>query len=112
MTSTTALSNTGLVTSVRGSVVDVRFQSLLPPIHALLQTGSDGEVAVEVMAQQRERFLDRIDEPGQLEERPADHLHHHSRHLEWTQDALSDDQRKTSWRIAEDSRTSDQGRLG
>jgi F-type H+/Na+-transporting ATPase subunit beta len=51
MTSTTALSNTGRVTSVRGSVVDVRFQSMLPPIHSLLHTGSDGEVAIEVLAQ-------------------------------------------------------------
>ena len=47
----TALSNTGLVTSVRGSVVDIRFQSRLPPIHSLLHTGKDGEVAIEVLAQ-------------------------------------------------------------
>ncbi|MGA8007802.1 MAG: F0F1 ATP synthase subunit beta [Thiomonas sp.] len=51
MTGMTALSNTGLVTSVRGSVVDIRFQSLLPPIHSLLHAGKDGEVAIEVLAQ-------------------------------------------------------------
>lgn len=43
--------NSGHVTSIRGSVVDVRFQSLLPPIHALLHTGRGGEVAIEVLAQ-------------------------------------------------------------
>lgn len=51
MTGITALSNTGLVTSVRGSVVDIRFQSRLPPIHSLLHTGKDGEVAIEVLSQ-------------------------------------------------------------
>lgn len=43
--------NSGHVTSIRDSVVDARFQTLLPPIHALLHTGSDGEVAIEVLAQ-------------------------------------------------------------
>ena len=51
MTSMTVLSNTGIVTSVRGSVVDIRFESLLPPIHSLLTTGTKGEVVIEVMAQ-------------------------------------------------------------
>lgn len=44
-------SNIGVIVSVRGSVVDVRFNSLLPPIHSLLHTGSDGEVSIEVFAQ-------------------------------------------------------------
>ncbi|WP_247256868.1 F0F1 ATP synthase subunit beta [Pseudomonas moorei] len=44
-------SNIGVIVSVRGSVVDVRFDSLLPPIHSLLHTGSDGEVFIEVFAQ-------------------------------------------------------------
>ena len=44
-------SNIGVIVSVRGSVVDVRFNSLLPPIHSLLRTGSDGEVSIEVFAQ-------------------------------------------------------------
>ena len=51
MTSMTVLSNTGVVTSVRGSVVDIRFESLLPPIRSLLRTGTNGEVAIEVMTQ-------------------------------------------------------------
>lgn len=37
--------NAGRVTSVSGCVVDVRFPSFLPPIHALLHTESDGELA-------------------------------------------------------------------
>ena len=51
MTSVTVLSNTGTVTSVRGSVVDIRFESVLPPIRSLLRTGTHGEVAIEVMTQ-------------------------------------------------------------
>ncbi len=51
MTSTVALSNIGVIVSVRGSVVDIRFQSWLPPIHSLLRAGRSDEVAIEVMAQ-------------------------------------------------------------
>jgi len=51
MASMSVLSNTGIVTAVRGSVVDIRFESLLPPIHSLLTTGAHGEVVIEVMAQ-------------------------------------------------------------
>ena len=51
MASMTVLSNMGVVTSVRGSVVDIRFESLLPPIRSLLRTGINGEVAIEVMTQ-------------------------------------------------------------
>jgi F-type H+/Na+-transporting ATPase subunit beta len=43
--------NRGAVTSVRGSVVDARFEGRLPPINALLRTGNEGQVVVEVMAQ-------------------------------------------------------------
>ena len=32
-------SNHGVVTSVRGSVVDVRFEDSLPPIYSLLRAG-------------------------------------------------------------------------
>jgi F-type H+-transporting ATPase subunit beta len=39
------------VVSVRGSVVDVRFESVLPPIHTLLRCGTNDEIAVEVLAQ-------------------------------------------------------------
>jgi F-type H+-transporting ATPase subunit beta len=41
--------NGGVVTSVRGSVVDVRFEESLPPIYSLLRTGTDARVAVEVL---------------------------------------------------------------
>jgi F-type H+-transporting ATPase subunit beta len=44
-------SNIGQVLSVRGSVVDVRFESRLPAIYSLLRTGNDGEIAIEVLAQ-------------------------------------------------------------
>ncbi|MBS0476613.1 MAG: F0F1 ATP synthase subunit beta [Proteobacteria bacterium] len=51
MARSTGSSNTGVIVSVRGSVVDIAFLSLLPPIHSLLHTGKDGEVAIEVLAQ-------------------------------------------------------------
>ncbi|MEZ5329398.1 MAG: hypothetical protein R3F19_30485 [Verrucomicrobiales bacterium] len=44
-------SGSGVVVSVRGSVVDVRFDRDLPPIHNMLQAGADGEIAIEVLAQ-------------------------------------------------------------
>jgi F-type H+/Na+-transporting ATPase subunit beta len=43
--------NLGSVVSVRGSVVDVRFEGHLPPIHSLLRTGRDGLVLIEVSTQ-------------------------------------------------------------
>ena len=43
--------NTGVVTSVRGSVVDVRFGSALPPIYTLLRAGAEGKIAIEVLSQ-------------------------------------------------------------
>lgn len=51
MTSTDALSNTGLIVSIRGSVVDIRFEARLPPIHTLLHCGQDGAVVIEVLSQ-------------------------------------------------------------
>ena len=51
MTRSAASANTGFIVSVRGSVVDIRFQTVLPPIHSLLHTGKDGQVAIEVLAQ-------------------------------------------------------------
>lgn len=41
----------GVVAAVRGSVVDVRCESGLPPIRTLLRTGVDGRIAIEVLAQ-------------------------------------------------------------
>jgi len=43
--------NRGVVVAVRGSVVDVRFDNHLPPIHTLLRAGKDAEIAIEVMMQ-------------------------------------------------------------
>ena len=40
--------NTGTILSVRGSVVDVRFEQRLPPINTLLRVG---KIAIEVWAQ-------------------------------------------------------------
>src|SRR5450432_1473657 len=47
----TGHSNHGVVTSVRGSVVDVRFEDRLPPIYSLLRAGMDAQIAVEVLMQ-------------------------------------------------------------
>lgn len=47
----------GVVTAVRGSVVDARFESLLPPINTLLRAGPGGAVAIEVLAQRDERHV-------------------------------------------------------
>ncbi len=42
--------NQGAVVSVRGSVVDIRFEARLPPIYSLLHA-KNGEIAMEVLAQ-------------------------------------------------------------
>jgi F-type H+-transporting ATPase subunit beta len=49
--SKTAPLNVGKVISIRGSVVDVRFENLLPPIRSLLHTGTDNQIAIEVFSQ-------------------------------------------------------------
>src|SRR5450432_3353944 len=43
--------NIGTVVSVRGSVVEDRFDSHLPAIYSLLRAGPDGRVLIEVLAQ-------------------------------------------------------------
>ncbi len=43
--------STGTVIRIQGSVVDIRFEEQLPPIHSLLFTGKDGKIAVEVLSQ-------------------------------------------------------------
>ncbi len=43
--------NLGKVVSIRGSVVDVHFDSHLPPIYSLLRTGQQAEIAIEVLSQ-------------------------------------------------------------
>ncbi len=44
-------SNYGIVTTIKGSVVDVRFESDLPPIYTLLRTGTEFQIAIEVYSQ-------------------------------------------------------------
>ena len=44
--------NTGVVASVRGSVVDVAFGQRLPPVHSLLRAGAQQQIVLEVLAQQ------------------------------------------------------------
>ena len=50
MKNRTSPSNLGAVVSVRGSVVDIRFDTHLPPIYSLLHAKA-GEIAIEVLAQ-------------------------------------------------------------
>ena len=45
------LPNVGTVVSVRGSVVDIRFNKHLPPIYTLLRAGIEGQIAIEVLSQ-------------------------------------------------------------
>ncbi len=46
-----APANAGVVVSVRGSVVDIRFDQKLPSIHSLLLAGDKQEIIIEVLAQ-------------------------------------------------------------
>ncbi|MDE2247408.1 MAG: F0F1 ATP synthase subunit beta [Xanthomonadaceae bacterium] len=41
----------GVIVSVRGSVVDMRFADHLPPVHALLRAGNGQQVVIEVQSQ-------------------------------------------------------------
>jgi F-type H+-transporting ATPase subunit beta len=43
--------NHGVLTSVRGSVVDARFEHHLPPIYSLLKAGKEPRVSIEVLMQ-------------------------------------------------------------
>ncbi len=45
------VSNMGVVTAVRGSVVEVRFDARLPPIRSLLRAGAHAQMAIEVLTQ-------------------------------------------------------------
>jgi len=47
--------NTGHVVSVRGSVVDVRFDEQLPSIYSVLRAGPVKQIVIEVMAQRDAR---------------------------------------------------------
>ena len=43
--------NFGAIVSVRGSVVDIRFEKYLPPIYTLLRAGKERKIAIEVLTQ-------------------------------------------------------------
>ena len=52
-----APTNIGAVVSVRGSVVDVRFEVRLPPIYSVLRAGDKGQIVVEVLSQRDSRHV-------------------------------------------------------
>ena len=43
--------NGGVITSVRGSVVDARFEGALPEIRSVLHAGQEGQIIIEVLSQ-------------------------------------------------------------
>jgi F-type H+-transporting ATPase subunit beta len=43
--------NLGVIVSVRGSVVDMRFDAQLPPIYTVLRAGTEKQIVIEVLAQ-------------------------------------------------------------
>jgi F-type H+-transporting ATPase subunit beta len=43
--------NQGVITSIRGSVVEARFDNILPPIYSILHTGEESQIIIEVLAQ-------------------------------------------------------------
>jgi len=47
----TGVSNHGVVDSIRGSVVDMRFANRLPAIYSLLHAGENDQIAIEVLSQ-------------------------------------------------------------
>ena len=49
--------NTGVVVSVRGSVVDIWFERRLPAIYTILYAGDDREIVIEVLAQRDARHV-------------------------------------------------------
>jgi F-type H+-transporting ATPase subunit beta len=57
MNDETSTANLGAVASVRGSVVDVRFDGQLPPIYSVLHTGAKSEIVIEVLAQRDARHV-------------------------------------------------------
>jgi len=50
-------SRRGVVTAVRGSIVDARFERQLPPIRTLLRGGNNGDILIEVLAQNDARHV-------------------------------------------------------
>jgi F-type H+-transporting ATPase subunit beta len=46
-----------VVVSVRGSVVDVRFEGSLPPVYSILRAGAKKQIVIEVLAQRDGRYV-------------------------------------------------------
>ncbi len=46
-----SVSNSGVIISVRGSVVDIGFDEHLPPIYSVLRAGAEQQIVIEVLAQ-------------------------------------------------------------
>jgi F-type H+-transporting ATPase subunit beta len=57
MEGTSKSSNIGVIVSVRGSVVDIRFDVHLPPIYSILLAGAEKRIVIEVLAQQDARHV-------------------------------------------------------
>jgi F-type H+-transporting ATPase subunit beta len=57
MNDETSTANLGAVASVRGSVVDVRFDGHLPPIYSVLHAGAEKKIVIEVLAQRDARHV-------------------------------------------------------
>ena len=55
--SVTTSPNLGAVASVRGSVVEVRFDGPLPPIYSVLRAGTENKIVIEVLAQSDARHV-------------------------------------------------------
>ena len=53
----TTSANLGAVASVRGGVVDVRFDGALPPIYSVLRAGAENRIVIEVLAPQDTRHV-------------------------------------------------------
>lgn len=49
--------NLGMIVSVRGSVVDVRFDGRLPPIYSILHAETEKKIVIEVLAQRDARHV-------------------------------------------------------
>ena len=57
MNDKTSTANLGVVVSVRGSVVDIRFGEHLPPIYTVLRAGAEKQIVIEVLAQRDARCV-------------------------------------------------------
>ena len=45
-----SVANAGTVVSIRGSVVDIKFDERLPPIYSVLRAGTQGQIIIRCAA--------------------------------------------------------------